>query len=243
MPVPPDSSGARRALRSDEVHDDLRRRILGGDLAAGEAIPSERALAEEFGVNRHAVREAIKRLQQAGLVVVSQGGATRVLDWQVYGGLDLLGDVAPLLEGADRWRTLRSVAEMRASIGADAARLCAREADEELLESLPGVVEEMRAATDFEERLRAYEVLWLRIVQGSGNLAYRLAFNSLVAARHGEGVTGDIYAAELAHPDEIAELAQALAAGDPEASAVCARRTLDRTTAAAEALRKEFEEV
>lgn len=243
MPVPSDSSGARRALRSDEVHDDLRRRILGGDLAAGEAIPSERALAEEFGVNRHAVREAIKRLQQAGLVVVSQGGATRVLDWQVYGGLDLLGDVAPLLEGADRWRTLRSVAEMRASIGADAARLCAREADEELLESLPAVVEEMRAATEFEERLRAYEVLWLRIVQGSGNLAYRLAFNSLVAARHGEGVTGDIYAAELAHPDEIAELAQALASGDPGASAICARRTLDRTIAAAEALRKEFEEV
>ena len=42
-------------------------RILEGKLEAGSALPSERFLAEEFGVNRHAVREALKRLEQAGL--------------------------------------------------------------------------------------------------------------------------------------------------------------------------------
>ncbi|UUY06381.1 winged helix-turn-helix domain-containing protein [Svornostia abyssi] len=42
-------------------------------MAPGDPLPSERVLAEQFGINRHAVREAIKRLQQAGLVVVSQG--------------------------------------------------------------------------------------------------------------------------------------------------------------------------
>jgi DNA-binding FadR family transcriptional regulator len=234
---------ARRPLRSDEVHDDLRRRILGGDLAPGEAIPSERVLAERVGVNRHAVREAIKRLQQAGLVVVSQGGATRVLDWQVSGGLELLIDVAPLLESAQRWRALRSIAEMRASIGADVARLCALEAPAELRDALPGIVEAMVEAADFEGRLLAYELLWLRIVEGSGNLAYRLAFNSLVAARHGDGVSGEIYAAELADPEGIAELADAIAAGDPEEAAASARRTLDRTIAAAQSLLEEFEEV
>lgn len=234
---------ARRPVRSDEVHDDLRRRILGRELAPGDALPSERVLAERFGVNRHAVREAIKRLQQAGLVVVRQGGPTQVLDWQVYGGLELLADVAPLLESAERWRTLRSVAEMRASIGADAARLCAREAPADLREALPAIVGEMAAAADYEDRLRAYEVLWLRIVEGSGNVAYRLAFNSLVAARHGDGVSGEIYAAELADPDGIAEIADAIAAGDADDAAASARRTLDRTIAAARSLREEFEEV
>lgn len=240
---PADDVPARRPLRSDEVHDDLRRRILGRELAPGDAIPSERVLAERLGVNRHAVREAIKRLQQAGLVVVRQGGPTQVLDWQVYGGLELLADVAPLLESAERWRTLRSVAEMRASIGADAARLCAREAPAALREGLPAIVADMAAAGDYEDRLRAYEVLWLRIVEGSGNLAYRLAFNSLVAARHGDGVSGEIYAAELADPEGIAEIADAIAAGDAEDAEASARRTLDRTIAAARALREEFEEV
>lgn len=238
-----DDSAAPRPLRSDAVHDELRRQILGRELAPGDAIPSERVLADRFGVSRHAVREAIKRLQQAGLVVVSQGGATRVLDWQVYGGLDLLADVTPLLESAERWRTLRSVAEMRASIGADAARLCAREAPAALRETLPGLVEQMAAASDDEDRLGAYEALWLRIVEGSGNLAYRLAFNSLVAARHGDGVSGELYAAELADPDGIAEMARAIADGDGEQAAASARRTLDRTIAAAHTLREEVEEV
>lgn len=246
MPTPPDPTDAspiaRRPLRSDEVHDDLRRQILGSELAPGDALPSERVLAEQFGINRHAVREAIKRLQQAGLVVVSQGGATRVLDWQMYGGLDLLADVAPLLEGAARWKTLLSVAEMRASIGTDAARLCAREAPEELRASLPGIVGDMAAAEDYESRLRAYEVLWLRIVLGSGNLAYRLAFNSLVAARHGDGVSGEIYAAELEHLDTAGEIADAIAAGRPEHAGAAARHMLDRTIAAAASLREQFEE-
>lgn len=233
---------ARRPLRSDEVHDRLRREILSGELQAGEAVPSERALSERLGVNRHAVREAIKRLQQAGLVVVSHGGATRVLDWHTSGGLDLLGDVAPLLEGSGRFRALRSMAEMRASIGADAARLCAREADAGLRGGLPDVIDDMAAAADYEEQLRAYEELWLQIVIGSGNLAYRLAFNSLVAARHGAGVSGDVYAAEVTDVDAARAVADAIVAGDEPRAATAARQMLDRTIAAAEALRIELEE-
>ena len=59
---------------------------------------------------------------------ISQGGATRVRDWRHHGGLDLLielgaaGDVPPGL-GLER-----AVLEMRASVGADAARRCAARA-------------------------------------------------------------------------------------------------------------------
>ena len=67
-------------LASDTIHADLREAILLGALAPGDAVPSERELVRAPGVNRHAVREAVKRLQQARLVQVSQGGATRVLN-------------------------------------------------------------------------------------------------------------------------------------------------------------------
>ena len=80
-------------LASGEVHRRLREQILSGELAPGDPIPSERALSEELGVNRHAVREALKRLQQAGLVRISQGGATRVLDWRDSAGLEVLLDL------------------------------------------------------------------------------------------------------------------------------------------------------
>ena len=81
-----------------------------------------------FDVNRHAVREAVKRLQQAGLVEVSQGGATSVLDWRSNGGLDLLSHLSLRSSGRVDPKVVRSALEMRISIGADAARLCARRA-------------------------------------------------------------------------------------------------------------------
>src|SRR5215213_10644494 len=70
---------------SDTIFDRVRADILSGTLAPGDPLPGERQLAEELGVNRHGIREAVKRLQQAGLVRVSHGGATRVLDWRDHG--------------------------------------------------------------------------------------------------------------------------------------------------------------
>lgn len=231
--LPASRAAARRPVRSDAVHDALRRDILTGVLRAGDAVPSERVLAARFGVNRHAVREAVKRLQEAGLVAVSQGGATRVLDWHRHGGLDLLADVAPLLAGAEAAEMLRSMAEMRASIGADAARLCARVAPGAARRELPALADAVVAAPEGEPRLLAYEALWQAIVVGSGNLAYRLAFNSLVAARHGSGLSGEIYAAELRASDGGRAVAGAIAAGDDEGAAAAARATLEHTIAAA----------
>jgi DNA-binding FadR family transcriptional regulator len=214
-----------RRLASDSVHERLRQEILDGRLPPGDPLPSERTLSAEHGVNRHAVREAVKRLQQAGLVRVSHGGATRVLDWRATGGLDLLADLSLSGQGLD---LLRSIAEMRASIGADAARLCARRAPAPTRDHLkrlaaPG------AGSSYEEQLVAYEELWELIVDGSGNLGYRLAFNSLVGARHGRGVDSRIYADEVADVRAWRALAGAVAAGDERLAERTARELLDRT--------------
>ena len=63
------------------VFEQLRDRILQGKLKPGENLPSERILVERLQVNRGAVREGLKRLEQAGLVSITQGGATSVLDF------------------------------------------------------------------------------------------------------------------------------------------------------------------
>lgn len=68
-----------RKSASGEVYDQIAARVLGGDLAAGVSLPSERHLAEAFGVSRPAVREAISRLAHAGLVEVRQGDRKSVV--------------------------------------------------------------------------------------------------------------------------------------------------------------------
>lgn len=216
-------------LRSEAVHDRLRGMILSGELAPGDPLPSERTLSEWHRVNRHAVREAIKRLQQAGLVQVSHGGSTRVLDWHTTGGLDLLAD---LTQTEDLGPLLRSVGEMRACIGADAARLCALSGPDEVLAELPklaATLPDPRDVRRFETRFRAYEAFWARIVDGSGNLTYRLAFNSLVGARDAGGIALAIYQAEVDDARAAAmPLAKAITARDGDEAARLARGLLER---------------
>src|SRR3954471_15543951 len=121
--------GPAEPTRSAQIHADLRAAILDGTYAAGAPLPSERQLSDELGASRHAVREALKRLQQAGLVSISQGGATRVRDWRRHGGLDLLLALGAEGQAPPELGLVRAALEMRASVGADAARLCALRAD------------------------------------------------------------------------------------------------------------------
>src|SRR3954470_16384078 len=101
-----------RGTRSEQVYVRLRQEILSETYMPGDALPSERRLSEDLETSRHVIREALKRLQQAGLVAISQGGATRVRDWRHHGGLELLleGDVPSTLNAP------RATMEMRACL-------------------------------------------------------------------------------------------------------------------------------
>lgn len=210
---------------SDRVHASLRADILAGELAPGEAVPSERKLAEDLGVNRHAVREALKRLEQAGLVHISQGGATRVQDWRDSGGLEILLD---LQAGSEPPPDLaRSVLELRASVGVDAARRCAERADATTLARVEKLAERTAAAIGDDGRAvdDGYAELWRAVVLGSGNLAYRLALNSLMAALAAyPEVAGVVRPAD---PNRVRALGRALAAADPAKAERAARALLE----------------
>jgi GntR family transcriptional regulator, transcriptional repressor for pyruvate dehydrogenase complex len=216
-------------LLSDRIHAQLRADILSGALAPGAAVPSERRLAEQLGAGRHAVREALKRLQESGLIRISHGGATRVRDWRHDGGLDLLlalaasGEVPPELEAE------RAALELRACIGADAARRCAERANAAQRAELVARAEALAATHEPEGRNVEYERFWDVVVDGAGNVAYRLALNTLVAGQHVLVLDAQRVRAELEDGDAIRALARAIAGGRPDEARTVAAELLERS--------------
>ncbi len=57
-----------------KVATEIERKIVGRTLCPGDALPAETALAEQFGVNRSTVREALRELETHGLVGRQAGG-------------------------------------------------------------------------------------------------------------------------------------------------------------------------
>jgi GntR family transcriptional repressor for pyruvate dehydrogenase complex len=210
---------------SSQIHARLRADILGGRFAPGDALPSERTLSEELETSRHAIREALKRLQQAGLVTISQGGATRVRDWRHHGGLELL------LEGElpDALQARRAALEMRACVGADAARRCAARADVARKAQITAHAAQLAALDDLTARNALYEVMWDLIVDGADNIAYRLALTTLLSRGDIVSVGVEDVRGELEDAPAIVELAAAIAAGDEDDALALARQLLERS--------------
>jgi GntR family transcriptional repressor for pyruvate dehydrogenase complex len=59
----------------EQICTEIRSQIASGSLKAGDKLPSERELAVQFGVGRNALREALRSLEMAGLVVIGRGGS------------------------------------------------------------------------------------------------------------------------------------------------------------------------
>src|SRR5437764_7340782 len=66
------------ARASSSIADQIRQAIVTGKLDQGERLPPERELAEQFGVSRVTVRDALRALEAMGLIEVrvgARGGA------------------------------------------------------------------------------------------------------------------------------------------------------------------------
>lgn len=215
------------------VFEQIRERILEGVLRPGERLPAERVLADKLGVNRQAVREGLNRLEQVGLVRTRQGGATRVLDFRRTAGLELLAGLIVTRRGIDS-ALVRSVLEMRRELGGSVAKLCAQRHSAEIDVKLGAAVVELRAAAGDLPRQQAIALrFWQHVVDGSGNLAYRLAFNSLEAA-YGEVMSHltQVMADEVSAVGDYERLAAAIARGDEDDAVACANSIVARGDAA-----------
>lgn len=88
--TPPPSSRLRIVApvpRWQQIADHLRAQILSGRYPAGQPLPSEEALAAEFGVSRPTVRQGIATLTTEGLVTVRRPYGTIVRDPHARPGL------------------------------------------------------------------------------------------------------------------------------------------------------------
>lgn len=102
-------------------------RIREGSIAQGAKLPTEAAIMEEFRLSRTVVREALSRLQAAGLVETRHGIGTFVVG---------LGESAPFRIGAEQLATLNdviAVLEIRLGIETEAASLAAQRRTEDNL--------------------------------------------------------------------------------------------------------------
>lgn len=226
MPLSP---VARRSV-PDEVYDQLLDEMLGGELAPGEALPSERRLAEVLGVSRPAVREALQRLAHAGYVDVRQGDSTTVRDFRRLGGLDLLPRLLLARGGLDL-AVARSILEARAHVGPKIAELAAARGGAEVAGLLAQAVEELRADDDGVRRQHVALTFWEHLVEGADSITFRLMFNSMRAAYVPLiEALAPLMAAEVDRVDAYVALTDAVAAGDPERARACADDLLGTAT-------------
>lgn len=219
---------ARRSV-ADQLFDQLLGDILSGEHAAGGQLPSERELAVQAGVNRQAVREALQRLRQMDLVEIVHGGGIHVRDWRTSAGLALL----PLLVVDGRTidpDVALSIMELRTTIGADAARLCAQRGPDGTAVRLTVLVDRMEVIGSDPD---LWDTLgfdfWGEVVDAAGNVAYRLALNTLRAVA---GVVAPqlppVLGVEWFQRDLYRAVVAAVAARDGEAAHRAARTLLGR---------------
>lgn len=125
-----------------ELVDSLGDRIRAGQLQTGDKLPTEAAIMEEFEVSRTVVREAISKLQAAGLVETRHGIGTFVLG---------PGDGPSFKITPEQFSTLQdviAVLELRIGLETEAAGLAAQRRSEANLIALRKALDAVIAAVE-----------------------------------------------------------------------------------------------
>jgi len=227
----------RRQSLPDAVFEQLTNEIVAGGVPPGDALPPERTLTEQLGVNRQAVREALQRMHLLGLVDIRHGEPTRVRDFRSSASPELLTWLVVRPDGSVDPAVVRSVFELRATVGADAARLCAGRAVADVVTAISAAADEMASAARAEddvELFRLSERFWSLVIDGADNVAYQLLMN--VQERVYAPVS--VEALSVLIHDELRDIAghrrvaAAIATGNERQAELAARKVLDRGAAA-----------
>ncbi|WP_296606360.1 GntR family transcriptional regulator [Nocardioides sp.] len=226
MPLQP----VQRRSVPDEVFDQVLSEVVDGGLEAGEALPSERRLAEVLGVSRPAVREALQRMAQTRLLDVRHGGATTVRDFRRYAGLDLLPRLL-VRRGELDPRVARSILEARLVVGPGVAALAAERGGPTLEVLLTETVDALGATDDDVQRQLHALAFWDHVVDAADSMVFRLMFNSLRAAYEPAlEALAPVMAEEVGQVGAYRLLTAAIGAGDAETARAAADRVLRPAT-------------
>jgi len=169
----------RPANLASAVAGELVARIVRGQHPEGSPLPPEPALCETFSVSRTVVREAVKMLQEKGLVQVRQGAGTTVTPrtmWNLLDGLVLAATIAEE-DGLD---VLDDLVVTRRLLESDMAHVAARQASDDVRAELRALVDRMDELVDdhltYADHDRAFHDVVMRT---SGNRIARAVVRAL----------------------------------------------------------------
>jgi len=154
----------RRPSLAQQLVLDLSQRILAGEFPPGSKLPTEQVFTEERGVSRTVVREAMSRLQAAGLVETRRGIGTFVVDTQSPG--EAPHDAAEKGSACDAV----AITELRLSLEVEAAAIAAQRATAEQLLAMRVALDDAGTReANTEEAVRIDFAFDLQIALCTGN--------------------------------------------------------------------------
>ena len=162
------------------VTEQIKKRILEGELPPGAKLASVVDLAAEFGVGRSTIREALSALKAMGFVEIRQGGGSyvcRELPSQAAGG-----ETDSIFWRAD---SLKELVEVRKILETGCASLAARNRTEDDLAELERILAHMEEHLDDEAEGERADVLFhLQIARASHNSLLMQLMESLSHRLH-----------------------------------------------------------
>lgn len=206
----------------EQIAEQIKQRILSGELRTGDRLPTENELAEQFGASRTAIREAMKTLTQQGLIETRPGRGAMVINATAQAmrhSLELLMRVEHAGGSAD-------VMEVREMLEPEIAALAARRATQDQVTAMQEAVQAMDASLqDADAYIAADNQFHRALAQGTQNVLVLALVDSIVDLLSGQrkqifAVEGGPVRGQLNHK----RLLDAIRHHDPEAArqAMCA---------------------
>ncbi len=154
---------------SDMIIEQIQKLISSGILKPGDSLPSERILAERFGVGRGYVREALQKLEFYGILRTLPQRGTIVANLGIKALEGLIANILSL----DK-KDLDSLMEARSILEIQAARLAAERATEEQRQALCQAHEEFRTQVQKGNPALEEDLMFhLKVAEASGNSVLR----------------------------------------------------------------------
>lgn len=157
---------------SDKAYESILAKIMDGDIPVGGKLPTEHVLAEELGVSRPVLRQALKQLREDDVVISRQGSGSYVKRRPEGAVLDF----APVGSIADIQRTF----EFRAAIEGEAAFLAAERCTDNNLNEMQDALEELeRCISAGELGVTADEMFHASVCNAADNQYFAAARASM----------------------------------------------------------------
>ncbi|MCH7708407.1 MAG: FadR family transcriptional regulator [Myxococcales bacterium] len=163
---------------ADEIARDLRQQIINGQYEAGDRLPAERELAQTLGVHRSSVREALKKLEQLGLVSTRRGGGTTVQSFD-KASLEIVGYML-WKNGRVNRAVLEQILDVEEMLFAGVCYLAVERASEEMADEAQVLMARMSRATSVNDFIRDAALIGEVLTRASGNLVLVIFGNAML---------------------------------------------------------------